>query len=137
MEPKREIIYDTQELAQWIFERMGVGFYGYRTVGLKVDGEFVAGVLLDRFGVHECQIHIATRQGSMWATPENCRTAFSFPFIYLNRTRITAETAVSNRRMIRVNEHLGFVREGVKRKAADDGGDAIVFGMLREECRWL
>jgi hypothetical protein len=137
MSPECEIVRDTPELAQWIMGVLGSHFYGYRTAGVMRRGEFIAGILCDRFGLRECSLHIATLQGVRWATPELCREAFSFPFVYLGRERITTETPVSNTRMCRLNDHLGFVREGVKRKAADDGGDAVLFGMLRDECRWL
>jgi RimJ/RimL family protein N-acetyltransferase len=81
--------------------------------------------------------------GSIWSSarstssPELCRIAFRYPFIRLARRRITAETAASNIPMLRIQRRLGFVQEGVKRGAAMDGGDAIIFGMLRDECRWL
>jgi RimJ/RimL family protein N-acetyltransferase len=132
-----EIVYDTPELSQWIFRTMGYGFYGYQCIGLKRRGEFVVGVLCDRFNLVECQIHIVAKPGVRWATPELCRIAFRYPFIRLARRRITAETAASNIPMLRIQRRLGFVQEGVKRGAAMDGGDAIIFGMLRDECRWL
>lgn len=132
-----EFTKDEIEVGQWFMESTGKDFCHYRCLGIKRDGTLKAAILLDRFGKTDCQMHIFTEPGFMWATPENCRAAFAFPFILLNKRRITCETPVSNRRMIRVNDHLGFVREGIKRCAADDGGDAIIFGMLREECKWI
>lgn len=35
-----------------------------------------------------------------------------------------------------MDKRLGFVQEGVCRKALD-GKDVIIFGMLRDECRFL
>jgi RimJ/RimL family protein N-acetyltransferase len=37
----------------------------------------------------------------------------------------------------RFDEHLGFKREGLVRRGADDGTNLILYGMLKEECRWL
>lgn len=118
-------------------EKTGKKFYSYRTLGMTYDGRLVAAILCDRFGTFDCQVHIYTEPGVVWATPENCRAAFAFIFELLDRRRITCETPVSNPRMIRMNHRLGMVQEGVKRKGADDGGDAIIFGMLREECNWI
>jgi RimJ/RimL family protein N-acetyltransferase len=131
------VLYDNEEVARWIMEVIGTPYYGYRTAGLVRDGEIIAGILCDRFGIRECQMHIATKEGSHWATRDNCAIAFGYVFNYLRRERVTVETPVSNTRMVRVNDHLGFMREGVKRCVTADGGDAIIFGMLKDECRWL
>lgn len=131
------IVYDNEEVACWIKKIIGAHYYGYRTAGLLRGGEIVAGILCDRFGLTDCYVHIATRQGVHWAKPEYCAIAFGYMFNYLRRERISTETPVSRSMMVRVNRHLGWVQEGLKRCGADDGGDAIIFGMLRDECRWI
>lgn len=129
--------YDTERIGKWFMEKTGKPFYGYRCKAIEQDGELKAAILCDRFGLRECQMHIYSEKGFNWMQTARCREAFEFVFNYLRRERITCETPVSHRAMLRMNEYLGFVREGVKRGAADDGGDAVIFGMLREECRWI
>ena len=51
--------------------------------------------------------------------------------------RVTGLVHDNNHDARRFDEHLGFKQEGVLRKAAPDGDDMIVYGMLREECRWI
>ena len=104
---------------------------------MKRNGELIAGCLFDRFGPRDCSIHIASKVGTHWATAEARRRLFHFAFKQLDRKRLTGETPVWNLAAQKFNEHIGFVREGIKRGAADDGSDAILYGMLREECRWL
>lgn len=128
---------DTERIGKWFMEKTGKGFYGYRCIAWERDGALIAAVLYDRFNMRECQMHIYTEPGVRWATPERCRMAFGYAFNNLRRARVTVETPVSHPVMLRVNDHLGFVREGIKRGAADDGGDLVIFGMLREECRWI
>lgn len=132
-----EFSKEEEIVGKWFMEKTGKEFFGYRCLGVRRDGEWKAAILCDRFSKIECQMHIYAEPGFMWASPELCRTAFAFPFILLDRRRITVETPVTHPRMIRINRKLGFIEEGVKRCAADDGSDAIIFGMLREECKWI
>lgn len=54
----------------------------------------------------------------------------------LDVQRITGLVRADNADALETNDRLGFVREGVMRKALD-GQDIVIFGMLRDECRWL
>jgi RimJ/RimL family protein N-acetyltransferase len=44
---------------------------------------------------------------------------------------------MDNTQAQKFDEHLGFVREGVLRKACKDGTNIILYGMLRDECRFI
>jgi RimJ/RimL family protein N-acetyltransferase len=44
---------------------------------------------------------------------------------------------VSNTRARRLVEGAGFTLEGLMRSAAADGGDVLIYGMLKPECRWV
>jgi RimJ/RimL family protein N-acetyltransferase len=50
---------------------------------------------------------------------------------------VTGLVRVDNIEARRFDENLGFVQEGIIRRGADDGTDMILYGMLKEECRWL
>lgn len=137
-----EVVYgEDAAVADWMWKTIGnsTPFYGYVAIGLrrKSTGEWLVGVLYDRFSSRECQMHIASKIGARWATEENIRRAFTYAFVDLKRERVTGETPVSNTQARKYNEHLGFIQEGVKRAAADNGEDVIVYGMLRDECRWI
>lgn len=62
---------------------------------------------------------------------------FYYPFVQLGVRRITALVEAWNRRSIDLVEHLGFVAEGRMREAALEGGDVIVYGLMRSDCRFL
>lgn len=133
-----EWVYSREaETYAWFQKITGSPRYGYRCAGMKRNGEYLCAILLDRFSSVECSIHIASAPGVMWATPEACKRAFEFAFKTMDRQRLTSEPSVKNTRAVRLNRHLGFVEEGLKRRAGDDGSDLIVFGMLRQECRWI
>lgn len=61
-----------------------------------------------------------------------CRHAFKT----LGCVRINAMVDVENRRSISILHRLGFQREGRIRLGWDGERDLLIFGMLRDECRW-
>lgn len=73
-----------------------------------------------------------------WLSREALRVFFAYPFIELDCRRVTTIVAKKHKRARKFNERLGFIQEGVCRKAAPGGKDnAIIYGMLKEECRWI
>jgi RimJ/RimL family protein N-acetyltransferase len=65
------------------------------------------------------------------------KEAFRYPFEQLCVDRITGLVPARNLEAQRFDEHLGFVLEGRARRALPDGDDLLIYGMLREECRWI
>lgn len=61
---------------------------------------------------------------------------FSYPFIQLDRARLTARTRANNAQVRRKIRRLGFKPEGrLRRYFGDD--DAMIYGMLKDECKWI
>lgn len=79
---------------------------------------------------------------AMVASPQSGfkRRAFArlmaYPFNQLGLPRVTAEIPLSNAESIKAATWLGFVREGVKRRAAADGGHVGVFGLLKKDFKF-
>jgi RimJ/RimL family protein N-acetyltransferase len=67
------------------------------------------------------------------------RELFSYPFITCKVVRLTTNARLGNEKSVRLTERLGFTNEGkVRRFFGDEDEDAaIIFGMLKEECRWI
>lgn len=61
---------------------------------------------------------------------------FAYPFLQLRLPHITTLADEANEKSIRLTEHAGFVREGRMRRVCN-GRDAIIYGMCRDECRWI
>lgn len=57
--------------------------------------------------------------------------------LFSRAVRITGMCRPENDRSIRILRHLGFQYEGRKRLAIEGKWDALVFGMTRDECRWI
>jgi hypothetical protein len=89
-------------------------------------------------GQSDIWVSVATDDANMplaAAHPTVIKRVLEYPFQVRDLRRISAEIDASNERSIRNAKKLGFVEEGRKRKAGKDGGDIIIVGMLREECR--
>jgi hypothetical protein len=72
-----------------------------------------------------------------WATRENIRGFFDYPFNYLKCERVHSLVHPENERCISNIERLGFVYEGTARKGFFPD-DALIYSLLKEEAqRWL
>lgn len=60
-----------------------------------------------------------------------------FSTLFSQAVRVTAEIVPGNDRAVLGARRLGFVYEGFKRNGIEGRRDALLFGMLREDCRFL
>lgn len=107
------------------------------TLGLETDGELVAGVAFENYTKTNIFMHVAALDGRNWLNRDFLFRVFAYPFLQLNCPRVSGLVRTDNVKAQRFDEHLGFVKEGVMRKGASDGTDFIIYGMLKEECRWV
>ncbi|VBB16575.1 GNAT family N-acetyltransferase [Burkholderia stabilis] len=106
-------------------------------IGLERDGKLVAGVLYQAYNGPSIVMHVAMSGSPHVITPGFICAAFRFPFILLRCNRISGYVRADNLAAQRLDEHLGFKREGVIREGASDRTDFILYGMLKHECRFL
>ena len=110
---------------------------GENTLGVESNGELSAGVVFEGYTGSSISIHVAALEGKLWLSKEFLFRVFAYPFLQLECNRVTGLVRVDNPKAQKLDEHLGFVKEGVMRHGATDGTDYIIYGMLKEECRWL
>jgi hypothetical protein len=131
-------IYDQNRVRQWVGAVVKANFDAKSAaIGLERNGRLIVGVVYDRFSGNDICMHVAAVPGVIWCRPHVVRKFFAYPFLQLGCDRVTGLVAASNHVARKFDEHLGFVQEGVMRKGMADGTDMVVYGMLREECRWL
>lgn len=135
---KRIILDQSEAITNWVAAKIGEDSipmaYG---VGLEHDGKLVAGVVYAQKTATNVHMHVASNGSRHWMTPEYLGFCFAYPFFHLKCERVTGFVRADNIDAQRFDEHLGFIREGRLRRACADGTDLIVYGMLREECRFL
>lgn len=110
----------------------------YTGIGiLNNNQELVAGVIYSEYRKPtEIRASIAAIEPT-WATRATLNILFSYPFRQLGVRRMTAVAGKKNKKSRDLLLRLGFKQEGNAREAMDNGDDAIIYGMLKKECKWL
>lgn len=135
----KRIVWDQPALVmQFVAARTGEDDYSeYSAIGLEENGELIAGVVYQNHTGPNVMMHVASTGTRRWLVPAYLAACFRYPFIQLGCHRVTGLVRTDNEAAQRFDEHLGFQREGLLRRGATDGVDLIVYGMLKEECRFL
>lgn len=137
---------DMRLIAEWVADRLRpyltLGYSDgkpiYSALGwMGDDGKLLAGIVYDGLTGINIDMHIAAEPGATWFVPQFVGEAFRYPFEQLGVERVTAKTPANNAASIKFGLALGFKPEGRIRRALPDGIDLCIFGMLRDECRWL
>lgn len=131
----RKIICQPKDaIATFVAGHVGApeGWTNFSALALLGDRGIMAGVIYSRWTSHDAHVTLAVVGR---ATPEFVFAAFDYPFNQVGLRRVSALARASNLRSIRLAQHLGFTLEGRLRRAAGSE-DILLFGLLREECRW-
>lgn len=143
----KAIIADRQRLVllcQYMYDRIGVGFDPDKVQGFAVladDNTFVAGVLISNVRYTgstpiDCEISCATETSAAWR-PEVLQAIFGYVFGQIKCVRCTSIVKKNNVRSRKFLEALNFQLEGNLRKAYDGEKDALIYGLLAEECQYI
>ena len=134
----------TSMVGQYIMEKVpGLHLTEGKYVGFAfVDGEgnFYGGAVISNFRAGEfgndCEISCAA-ETPMAFRAHVMRAVFGYVFGQLQCVRLTAITTKRNMRSKRFLTALGFRVEGCVRRAYDGRRDALIYGLLAEDCRYL
>lgn len=113
-----------------------VSFDRYTALGVIRNGNLIGGAVYHNFVGHDVQVSVAFDSPG-WALPGTLRALFDYPFNQLGVARMTALVGRKNKRSRRLTEGMGFKLEGVHRRGLDGRQDAMSYGMLKENCRWI
>lgn len=102
------------------------------------DNKFVAGIIVSNYRGTDCEISMAAETAN-WARKGIMAKVFEHIFVKMNCVRCTCvvEKVRDSRRTRRFLEGIGFVLEGTLRLAYNGKTDALVYGLLRRDCRFL
>lgn len=131
-------------ICQYMYEKIGVAFNPSQCQGFAVlndDGSFVGAVLVSNVQYNgsaaiNCEISCASETSMAWK-PHVCRAVFQYVFGQLGCVRCTSITKKNNTKARAFLEALKFQLEGNIRKGYDGEKDALVYGLLREECQFF
>lgn len=133
----RLVLGQDAAVAAWVAERIPhvTGFKDMAAIGVTRGGAMVGGVVYHEYRGNDIQMSTAAA-GPCWLTEGILRALFVYPFITLACDRVSAFAPKGNAHTRRFLEKLGFVEEGNMRRGFV-GDDCIVYGMLKEECKWI
>lgn len=107
-------------------------------IGVVRKGQLVGGAIYHDYRERDGDIEMsAAFLTPAWCLPQTLRDLFAYPFTQLDCVRMTTMTTRKNKAARSFDERAGFKLEGVLRKAFNKKNDIMIYGMLREECRWI
>lgn len=134
----RLLLNDADRLVPWAEGVIGCRFYrDARAIGWGDEDTIKAVAVYDRWSETDCCVHLASDGTGRWMTRSFLAAGFHYPFVQCGLRRMTGLVSADNPEALRLDLHMGWRREGVLRRAAPDGTDIILLGMLRSECRFI
>lgn len=126
---------------EWAIPRLNAGPGDWDRAScliLEKGGDITAVAVYNNFyPTTSVEISIASLEGRRWLTRPFLSAVFSAPFLEWNMRRVGSSISADNHKSIRFCEHLGFKQEGRIRQAAPNGQDLLLYGLLKDECRYL
>ena len=128
-------IESSTEVGEWVCSHTGGGYHEARSnaLGLRKDGELVAGVVYENWNGRSVVCHIAF-MGRL--TPSYLAAVFDYPFNVCGVDKIIAPVSSGNSKALRLVGKMGFTEEA-RIHNADTDGDIVFLTMARESCRFL
>ncbi len=125
---------------EWVSARIQGGIQADKYISFGIVDtdrkEIIAGVICHNYFERYRSIEYSIASSSpKWAQRHILRELFNYAFGYLKCGRITATCRISNQNAIKMNERLGFKREGVVRQGYGDE-DMVIMGLIFNECKY-
>lgn len=143
----KAIVADREKLrllCMYMHEKTGIEFDPSTVQGFAVvsdTGEFSAAVLVSNIRYSgdkpiDCEISCAAETSIAWK-PNVCAAVFNYVFGQLGCVRCTSVVMKKNLKSRQFLEALNFQLEGRLRKAYDGQKDALLYGLLAEDCSYF
>ena len=129
-----EIVTD-HSVGHWTAEKIKGSYFKAKSqaIGLKQNGEFVAGVIYENWNRQSIVCHIAI---SGRLTPRYLAVIFDYPFNVCDVKKIIVPVDATNSKSVTLVEKMGFTEEArIKDGMAD--GDMILYTLAKEDCKYL
>ena len=136
-----DVFYDKSgKIKSYVAEGLGLNFNDINdclALGIVYQNKIVGGVVYCDFqNKTSAWINIYT-DNKHWCSQKTLKQIFGIGFDVLKCRRINALINTKNKSSISLAKRCGFKREGKMRQFRDDGQDVFVFGMLRNECKFI
>ena len=130
------LIYQADdEIREWLISHSFPAYGPCHTLGFARDGRLIGAVIYFHHNGLDIELGIHTISPK-WCSRRTLFWSFAYPFLQLNCARVTVKVDAKDEKVCNFVERVGFEREGILRRAIPSG-DSAVYGLLKEECRWL
>lgn len=128
------LVCNDPQVYAWMLTKMEATYAPEVSVnfGLEKDGEIVAGVVFDHYNGSSIAAHIAIKN-KFCLTKEFLQVCFSYAFDEAKVKKIIGFVCSTNAAAIKLDQHLGFVCEGILKDCTPDG-DLLLYTMTRDQC---
>lgn len=128
------VLEQLPSILQWASRRLQCNFGPAYTIANFQDGKISCVVVFHNLRQTGCEVSIVSDRG---LSKGFIKVVFGYAFQLANLSRLSALVETGNQESIEMVEKLGFKREGTLRHAADNGSNLYIYGMLKEECKWV
>jgi RimJ/RimL family protein N-acetyltransferase len=110
------------------------GLWPCTAFGFIRDGRLVGGVAFNNYRGFD--VHMSAVLDCAMTRSE-LRVLCDYVFGQLGCKRATAVAGKKNKKARKALEIVGFTLEGVLKRGFDGFEDAMIFGLLKEHCKWI
>ena len=136
-----EILPDKNDLiTNWVCKGLGCGkewLDNHLTFGFARCGKMLGGLIFHNYRPKTEVWWTVYTTDKRWCNRRMLKTMFSIAFNGLKCRRISLLVSKSNAASYNFVKKLGFQQEGMFRAYRENGEDCYIFGMLKEECKWI
>lgn len=125
-----------EKVGRWVCEKAGGNWtHLCSAIGQEYNGELIAGIMFDGYTGASISMH------SRCDDPKHVSRKFfwmifDYPFNQLKVNRVTGIVSTANTKAKEIDEKLGWIYETTLSDYFPDG-DALIYIMRKEDCRWL
>jgi hypothetical protein len=108
-----------------------------RMMGWVVNNDIKLVVGFNAFMGKVCQMHVAMAEDWFFTPKKMLQASFRYAFIECKCEMVLGIVNSRNTEAMKYDKHLGFHKLWSLPGMHDDGGDIVVLGMKKDECRYL
>jgi RimJ/RimL family protein N-acetyltransferase len=130
------IVVDGAEIGTYVGSRLGVTIYPpFQAIGFLTDDKRpLAAFVFNEFNHSNIEMTIVAEPGGI--TRQILRYVAHYVFVKNKCRRLTVRTRKRNKKILQLAPRYGFKYECIAKQFFPDD-DAVVFRMLKEDCRFL
>lgn len=107
------------------------------TFGFRLNEELIGGLIFHDYRPQQEIWWTVYSVDKRWCNRRMLRIMFGMAFEFFGCKRISLLVNKSNTASLNFVKKLGFQQEGMFRAYRDNGEDCCIFGMLKNECKWI